>query len=288
MHRKIGCYGIIFLFLLTACRAKVPVAPAAGCEKGISEFVISTPPVNGLVNYPESGIITVQVPRGTDRRGLVPRIVVYGGEVSPGSGVAQDFSSEIEYKVTAPDSTTRMYTVSLTESDADEDANSVEISRIFYAYIDALKAGSYRACADYLSPRDLAVLRKGLLSLFPLVGEKSDQSCKLLYEGMLHGLNGSKRLKDLTDQEFYGLYLNVIMNADSNWQVLGIFEKSVFLISEISFEGDTEAVVSDYIYRDGTTLGFGEERCEKIRGAWYIKLREDPERTVATFENLLN
>lgn len=63
--------------------------------------------------------ITVTVPFDTDLTALTPTIVFDGANVSPASGVPQDFSSPVEYTVTAHDGSTRVYTVTVTRAPSD-------------------------------------------------------------------------------------------------------------------------------------------------------------------------
>ena len=58
--------------------------------------------------------IAVTVPFNTIVTTLVPTIVLSGGTVSPLSGVAQDFTSPVTYTVTAEDTSTKVYTVTVT------------------------------------------------------------------------------------------------------------------------------------------------------------------------------
>ncbi|MFH1129592.1 MAG: immunoglobulin-like domain-containing protein [Patescibacteria group bacterium] len=58
--------------------------------------------------------ISVEVPFGTNVNALVPTITLSGGTVSPASGVARNFTSPVTYTVTAANSTTKVYTVTVT------------------------------------------------------------------------------------------------------------------------------------------------------------------------------
>src|SRR5690606_40738524 len=51
---------------------------------------------------------------GTNDTALVPIITHTGANISPNTGVAQDFTSPVIYTVTAADSTTKTYTVTVT------------------------------------------------------------------------------------------------------------------------------------------------------------------------------
>ena len=64
----------------------------------------------------DEGLQTVAIvmPSGTDVTALVPTISITGASVSPLSAVAQDFSSPVDYTVTAADASTQTYTVTVT------------------------------------------------------------------------------------------------------------------------------------------------------------------------------
>jgi uncharacterized repeat protein (TIGR02543 family) len=79
--------------------------------KEITSFRFADFSVNGTINGPN---ITVTVPNIVNLTTLVPTIVHNGRSVSPASGVAQNFSSPIQYTVTAEDNSTQNYTVTVT------------------------------------------------------------------------------------------------------------------------------------------------------------------------------
>ncbi|MDP4011793.1 MAG: S8 family serine peptidase [Candidatus Roizmanbacteria bacterium] len=73
--------------------------------------------------FPEGGgeitetNIDVTMPFGTDTTALVPTIVISdNASVDPASGIAQDFTNPMSYAVTAEDSSTQVYTVTVTVS----------------------------------------------------------------------------------------------------------------------------------------------------------------------------
>ncbi len=73
------------------------------------------PTVNATIDQ-NANTIEATVPFGTDLSTLVPTVEITGQSVSPASGVAQNFSADVVYTVTAPISgETRNYTVSITE-----------------------------------------------------------------------------------------------------------------------------------------------------------------------------
>lgn len=70
------------------------------------------PSVEGVIDEQEK-TINLLVPPATDVTALVPSIEHTGVSVSPASGLAQDFSSDVVYTVTAEDNSTSAYTVSV-------------------------------------------------------------------------------------------------------------------------------------------------------------------------------
>ncbi len=58
--------------------------------------------------------ITVSMPAETDVIALVPEITHTGASINPASGVARDFTNPVVYTVTAADSSTKQYTVTVT------------------------------------------------------------------------------------------------------------------------------------------------------------------------------
>jgi len=79
--------------------------------KDITSFSFASPAATGTINGTN---ITLNVPFATDLTALVPTIVVSdNATVSPLTGVAQNFTSPVNYTVTAEDLTTKVYTVSV-------------------------------------------------------------------------------------------------------------------------------------------------------------------------------
>lgn len=90
----------------------VTVAQSDATEMLSFAFEGLTPTAQGDISGTDVSVI---VPEDTDLTALVPTIMVSGGAtVSPESGIAQDFSSDVEYVVTAQDgTTTATYTVNV-------------------------------------------------------------------------------------------------------------------------------------------------------------------------------
>jgi formylglycine-generating enzyme required for sulfatase activity len=82
-------------------------------SKDITSFKITDPASVGTVG---SNTIAVTVPYGTDVSSLETEIVITGASISPASGEAVDFTNPVTYTVTAADSTTKQYTVTVTEA----------------------------------------------------------------------------------------------------------------------------------------------------------------------------
>jgi hypothetical protein len=87
----------------------VTVINSLSADKDILQFTVLN--VDGIVN---GTAIALTVPFGTDVTALIPTIVINGKSVNPVSGVPQDFTSPVQYTVTAADNTTKVYTVTVT------------------------------------------------------------------------------------------------------------------------------------------------------------------------------
>jgi hypothetical protein len=101
-----------------------PEEPAqAGSDKAITGFTITSPvSATGFIDE-GTKTIAVTVPYGTDVTGLTPDIIHTGVSVSPLSGTAQDFTNPVPYTVTAEDSSTVIYEVTVTAASV---LNSIE------------------------------------------------------------------------------------------------------------------------------------------------------------------
>ena len=89
------------------------VTAAGNPAKTITAFNFTDPSVTGIIDE-TAHAVTLTVPNSTDETALTPTIVITGASVSPASGVAQDFISPVTYTVTAADSSTQDYTVTVT------------------------------------------------------------------------------------------------------------------------------------------------------------------------------
>jgi len=96
-----------------------PPATKSGAKSILSfKFSAFSPEVGGIFVEAEKKI-TLTVPNGTDVTALVPTITVSEkATISPATAVAQNFTSPVEYTVTAEDGTTQKYTVTVTVSTA--------------------------------------------------------------------------------------------------------------------------------------------------------------------------
>jgi hypothetical protein len=87
--------------------------------KAISSFNFNSlsPTVTGTVDE-NAHTVSLTVPYGTNVTSLSPTISITGASVSPSSGSAQNFTNPVTYTVTASDSSTQAYTVTVTVSAA--------------------------------------------------------------------------------------------------------------------------------------------------------------------------
>ena len=91
----------------------IAIASALSPSKAITAFTI--PNQIGTATINESAhTIALTMPAGTNVTALVPAITITGASVSPNTGVAQDFTNSVNYTVTAADTSTQVYAVSVT------------------------------------------------------------------------------------------------------------------------------------------------------------------------------
>lgn len=76
----------------------------------ITGFTFTSPAAVGVINN-SANIIEVAVPYGTGITNLVPTITHTGVSVNPSSLVAQDFTNDVMYTITAADGSTKSYAV---------------------------------------------------------------------------------------------------------------------------------------------------------------------------------
>ena len=88
---------------------------AANSAKAITAFTVPGQTGSTVINE-SAHTIGITVPFGTNVTALVPTITTTGVSVNPASGVAQNFTNPVTYTVTAADSSTQAYTVTVTVS----------------------------------------------------------------------------------------------------------------------------------------------------------------------------
>ena len=95
----------------------VTVHVALNPAKDITSFVFRAANNPGLASDITGTVgtntVDLTVPYGTNLSALVPTITITGSSVNPASGAAQAFTNGVTYTVTAADSTTKVYTVTV-------------------------------------------------------------------------------------------------------------------------------------------------------------------------------
>ena len=100
----------------SAINQNAVVQPIVSSDKAITSFTILG--VNGDINE-STHLITVIVPYDTNVTALIPTIIITGASINPTSGVAQNFTNPVTYTVTAADSSTQDYNVTVAVSISD-------------------------------------------------------------------------------------------------------------------------------------------------------------------------
>ena len=115
---------ITIMMIAVACKKDepTPTTPTTPATKSTAKdltkfsFAALSPVVDATIDA-TTKVITATVPAGTDITKLVPTITISDkSTVSPATGVAQDFSKEVSYTVTAEDGTTQKYAVTVTKT----------------------------------------------------------------------------------------------------------------------------------------------------------------------------
>lgn len=91
----------------------VSVAVAPNAAKAITSFVFGSLSASGTITESNHSI-AVTVPYGTNLNSLVPTIAHTGSMISPASETSRNFTTPVDYTVTAADGTTQVYTVTVT------------------------------------------------------------------------------------------------------------------------------------------------------------------------------
>jgi hypothetical protein len=96
----------------TTTTGQTEATPSNG--KAITSFkFLLNPEVVGILDE-ENHIITLNVPSGTNVKNLISSVVISpGATVLPESGISQDFTSPVNYMVTAQDGSVQNYTVAV-------------------------------------------------------------------------------------------------------------------------------------------------------------------------------
>ncbi|MFA5050887.1 MAG: DUF5018 domain-containing protein [Patescibacteria group bacterium] len=93
----------------------VTVTVAFNPAKAITAFTILNQVGDATIDE-VNHLIALTMPYGTDVTALIPTITIIGVSVSPASGVAQDFTNPATYTVTAADSSTQAYIVTVNKA----------------------------------------------------------------------------------------------------------------------------------------------------------------------------
>lgn len=119
MYYKLAAAFLAVLLSLVACNnnaKKTSLLPfgtgKTDSTKAMENFYFTSPLAMGAINETDH-TIAVTVPYGTAVIALAPTVIHTGASVSPASGAQHDFSSPATYTVTAADTSTQDYTVTV-------------------------------------------------------------------------------------------------------------------------------------------------------------------------------
>ncbi|WP_315100005.1 glycoside hydrolase xylanase [Capnocytophaga sputigena] len=123
-------YALCVLFLALACKKDNDETPLLSSEKNILSFTFTVEGTTYSSTISNTSI-TAQLPEDTNLTSLTPTITFSkGATVTPNSGVAQDFSKEVSYTVTAEDKSTKIYKVLVTTEKTPQPNEPIEIGHV--------------------------------------------------------------------------------------------------------------------------------------------------------------
>lgn len=111
-NQLIGLVSLAMAIFFVASCSKEEIKSSAASISKFSFSALETP-VIGTIDAATS-TITLEVPYGVDYTSLVPTIIISEfATIDPAAGIAQDFTNDVVYTVTAEDGSTQSYTVSV-------------------------------------------------------------------------------------------------------------------------------------------------------------------------------
>ena len=123
-------YALCVLFLALACKKDNDETPLLSSEKNILSFTFIVEGTTYTSTISNTAI-TAQLPEDTNLTTLTPTITFSkGATVTPNSGVAQDFSKEVSYTVTAEDKSTKIYKVLITTEKTPQPNEPIQIGHV--------------------------------------------------------------------------------------------------------------------------------------------------------------
>ncbi len=116
--------------------------PPRSSDKALSSFTLRAADNPGLTadvaGTLSGSSIALALPSGTDVTHLTPTVIDTGASVSPASGAPQDFTSPVDYTVTAADGSRQTYTATVSVAPS----SAKDITRFTLAGVDGAIAGT--------------------------------------------------------------------------------------------------------------------------------------------------
>jgi hypothetical protein len=131
----------------------VTVTCAGPAAKSITAFTVAES--ESCAINEAAGTIALVMPYGTDVMHIAPTITFTGASVSPASGVVTNFSSPVSYVVTATDSSTKSYLVTVTC--AEPEGLGYTIDRVFSAASGRLFFTSGKVLAEIVNEAPVVI-----------------------------------------------------------------------------------------------------------------------------------
>ncbi|TMM55869.1 HYR domain-containing protein [Maribacter algarum] len=119
------------------CEQVITVNSSASNENDITSFSVSEQTGEPVINT-ENKTVNLKVPFGTELESLIPTLEIStNATVTPETGVARNFSTPVEYTVTAQDGTDEIWTVIVEVLEQEEEEKDNELSVTSFMLVNA-------------------------------------------------------------------------------------------------------------------------------------------------------
>lgn len=257
-------------------------------EKEITSFrlVSFDPDVVGVIDQ-LAKTISLIVPNGTDVTALIPTITFVGESLSPLSGVAQNFTSPVTYTVTAENSSTVSYTVTVTIAPPGASSDKAITAFSFDSFNPVVEATINESIKQISATVPHGTDLTNLVASFthtgvsivvggtPQVSGATVNDFTNLVEYVVNAEDGTSAAylvivnEDVSVEEISGLSYSLYPNPNNGMFVIEFSEKTVDCLVEIY--NITGSLIDSFELKKENKHQF--DLSNKSKGVYFVKLR---------------